>query len=173
MRATLLSLQLRETRRRLDERAERRDRQRDPMLLGRIATPGGDLLLRGAVREAREQIGRVDVDERRRGRVAAERLLQLLALIAGQVREQRLERRERELALRREHAGLRAGEQRQEALHDLVEAIGLPLLAIARDLLRERRAGAYVASSARTSNPMREPHELFDASSASTHAAGR
>ena len=58
-------------------------------------------------------------------------------------------------------------------MDDLVDAIGLPLLAEARDLLGERRARGVRREQLAHVEGETPPHEPFDARSVSTHAAGK
>ena len=85
----------------LEVGAQRRHGERDAVVEQRVGAPGEDLPLGRAAGVVREQRRRGDVDEGDGGGVAAERLLEPLALVAGQLGEQRLERGERELLLRR------------------------------------------------------------------------
>ena len=55
------------------------------MLLRRIGAPGGELLLGGAAVESRKQVGRIEIDEGRRGGILTNLFLQLFALITRQI----------------------------------------------------------------------------------------
>ncbi len=112
----------------LEEEPKREHDERHPVLRPGVATPAFEALEHGLLRKGRlHELRRVELHERDRERVRREGLEDAHACIARELPHERLERRQTELALRREELNLAPPHDALDARGDLREYVAASL----------------------------------------------